>query len=102
MGFAQYSSPFCILDPLSHRSALPISSKKNFDSISQRMKKLSMMGCFFGATVSVGNERGSCRFPLRPSREKAAQPSPQAWLSCKTKMQFLKLCAERSGAHLKS
>ena len=39
MGFAQYSSPFCILDPLSHRSALPISSKKNFDSISQRMKK---------------------------------------------------------------
>lgn len=46
MGFAQYSSPFCILGPLSHRSALPISSKKNFDSISQRMKKLSMMGCF--------------------------------------------------------
>lgn len=46
MGFAQYSSPFCILDPLSHRSALPISSKKNFDSISQRMKKLSMMECF--------------------------------------------------------
>lgn len=39
MGFAQYSSPFCILDPLSHRRALPISSKKNFDSISQRMKK---------------------------------------------------------------
>ena len=39
MGFAQYGSPFCILDPLSHRSALPISSKKNFDSISQRMKK---------------------------------------------------------------
>lgn len=39
MGYAQYSSPFCILDPLSHRSALPISSKKNFDSISQRMKK---------------------------------------------------------------
>ena len=104
MGFAQYSSPFCILDPLSHRSALPISSKKNFDSISQRMKKLSMMGRFLGAavcsgnsllvsreftrraTVSVGNERGSCRFPLRPSCEKAAQPSPQAWLSCKTKI----------------
>ena len=120
MGFAQYSSPFCILDPLSHRRALPISSKKNFDSISQQMKKLSMMGCFFGAavcsgnsllvsreftrraTVSVGNERGSCRFPLRPSCEKAAQPSPQAWLSCKIKMQFLELCAERSGAHLKS
>ena len=74
MGFAQYSSPFCILDPLSHRRA----------------------------TVSVGNERGSCRFPLRPSCEKAAQPSPQAWLSCKIKMQFLELCAERSGAHLKS
>lgn len=54
------------------------------------------------ATVSVENQRGSCGFPLRPSREKAAQPSPQAWLSCKTKMQFLKLCAERSGAHLKS
>ena len=53
MGFAQYSSPFCILDPLSHRSALPISSKKNFDSISQRMKKLSMMGCFFGAAAAV-------------------------------------------------
>lgn len=53
------------------------------------------------ATVSVENQRGSCRFPLRPFREKAAQPSPQAWLSCKTKMQFLKLCAERSGAHLK-
>ena len=52
MGFAQYSSPFCILDPLSHRSALPISSKKNFDSISQRMKKLSMMGCFFGAAAA--------------------------------------------------
>lgn len=102
MGFAQYSSPFCILDPLSHRSALPISSKKNFDSISQRMKKLSMMGCFFGAAVSVENERGSCRFPLHPSCEKAAQPSPQAWLSCKIKMQFLELCAERSGAHLKS
>ena len=120
MGFAQYSSPFCILDPLSHRRALPISSKKNFDSISQRMKKLSMMGRFLGAavcsgnsllvsreftrraTVSVGNERGSCRFPLRPSCEKAAQPSPQAWLSCKIKMQFLELCAERSGAHLKS
>ena len=103
MGFAQYSSPFCILDPLSHRSALPISSKKNFDSISQRMKKLSMMGRFLGAavcsgnsllvsreftrraTVSVGNERGSCRFPLRPSCEKAAQPSPQAWLKCKLK-----------------
>ena len=48
------------------------------------------------ATVSVENQRGSCGFPLRPSREKAAQPSPQAWLSCKTKMQFLKLCAERS------
>ena len=113
MGFAQYSSPFCILDPLSHRRALPISSKKNFDSISQRMKKLSMMGRFLGAavcsgnsllvsreftrraTVSVGNERGSCRFPLRPSCEKAAQPSPQAWLSCKIKMQFLELCAER-------
>jgi len=46
MGFAQYSSPFCILDPLSHRRALPISSKKNFDSISQRMKKLSMMDAF--------------------------------------------------------
>ena len=120
MGFAQYSSPFCILDPLSHRRALPISSKKNFDSISQRMKKLSMMGRFLGAavcsgnsllisreftrraTVSVGNERGSCRFPLRPSCEKAAQPSPQAWLSCKIKMQFLELCAEQSGAHLKS
>lgn len=120
MGFAQYSSPFCILDPLSHRRALPISSKKNFDSISQRMKKLSMMRCFFGAavcsgnsllvsreftrraTVSVGNERSSCRFPLRSSCEKAAQPSPQAWLSCKIKMQFLELCAERSGAHLKS
>lgn len=43
-----------------------------------------------------------CRFPLRPSCEKAAQPSPQAWLSCKIKMQFLELCAERSGAHLKS
>ena len=88
MGFAQYSSPFCILDPLSHRRALPISSKKNFDSISQRIKKLSMMGRFLGAavcsgisllvsreftrraTVSVGNERGSCRFPLRPSCEK--------------------------------
>lgn len=54
------------------------------------------------ATVSVENQRGSCGFPLRPSREKAAQPSPQAWLSCKTKMQFLKLCAEQSGAHLKS
>ena len=53
MGFAQYSSPFCILDPLSHRRALPISSKKNFDSISQRMKKLSMMGCFFGAAAAV-------------------------------------------------
>lgn len=94
MGFAQYSSPFCILDPLSHRSALPISSKKNFDSISQRMKKLSMMGCFFGAaacsgnsllvsreftrraTVSVGNERGSCRFPLRPSCEKSSSAKP--------------------------
>lgn len=94
MGFAQYSSPFCILDPLSHRRALPISSKKNFDSISQRMKKLSMIGCFFGAAAAV--------FPLRPSCEKAAQPSPQAWLSCKIKMQFLELCAERSGAHLKS
>ena len=120
MGFAQYSSPFCILDPFSHRRALPISSKKNFDSISQRIKKLSMMGRFLGAAVcsgnsllvsreftrramvSVGNERGSCRFPLRPSCEKAAQPSPQAWLSCKIKMQFLELCAERSGAHLKS
>ena len=34
--------------------------------------------------------------------EKTAQPSPQAWLSCKTQKQFLKLCAERSGAHLKS
>ena len=54
------------------------------------------------ATVSVGNERGSCRFPLRPSCEKAVQPSPQAWLNCKIKIQFLKLCAERSGAHLKS
>lgn len=54
------------------------------------------------ATVSVENQRGSCGSPLRPSREKAAQPSPQAWLSCKTKMQFLKLCAEQSGAHLKS
>ena len=54
------------------------------------------------ATVSVENQRGSCGFPLRPSREKAAQPSPQAWLSCKTKLQFLKLCAEQSGAHLKS
>ena len=43
-----------------------------------------------------------CRFPLRPSCEKAAQPSPQAWLSCKIKMQFLELCAEQSGAHLKS
>lgn len=53
MGFAQYSSPFCILDPLSHRRALPISSKKNFDSISQRMKKLSMMECFFGAAAAV-------------------------------------------------
>ena len=53
MGFAQYSSPFCILDPLSHRSALPISSKKNFDSISQRMKTLSMMECFFGAAAAV-------------------------------------------------
>ena len=53
MGFAQYSSPFCILDPLSHRRALPISSKKNFDSISQRMKKLSMMECFFGAAAVV-------------------------------------------------
>ena len=94
MGFAQYSSPFCILDPLSHRSALPISSKKNFDSISQRMKKLSMMGRFLGAavcsgnsllvsreftrraTVSVGNERGSCRFPLRPSCEKGSSAKP--------------------------
>ena len=54
------------------------------------------------ATVSVENQRGSCRFPLCPSCEKAAQPSPQAWLSCKIKMQFLKPCAERSGAHLKS
>ncbi len=53
MGFAQYSSPFCILDPLSHRRALPISSKKNFDSISQRMKTLSMMECFFGAAAAV-------------------------------------------------
>lgn len=94
MGFAQYSSPFCILDPLSHRRALPISSKKNFDSISQRMKKLSMMGRFLGvavcsgnsllvsreftrrATVSVGNERGSCRFPLRPSCEKSSSAKP--------------------------
>ena len=94
MGFAQYSSPFCILDPLSHRSALPFSSKKNFDSISQRMKKLSMMGRFLGAavcsgnsllvsreftrraTVSVGNERGSCRFPLRPSCEKGSSAKP--------------------------
>ena len=25
MGFAQYSSPFYILDPLSHRRALPFS-----------------------------------------------------------------------------
>lgn len=38
------------------------------------------------ATVSVENQRGSCGFPLRLSREKAAQPSPQAWLSCKTKI----------------
>lgn len=30
------------------------------------------------ATVSVGNQRGNCRFPLRPSREKVEQPSPQA------------------------
>jgi len=45
---------------------------------------------------------GAYPIPRPPSREKAAQPSPQAWLSCKTKMQFLKLCAERSGAHLKS
>lgn len=30
------------------------------------------------ATVSVENQRGSCRFPLRPSREKVEQPSPQA------------------------
>ena len=54
------------------------------------------------ATVSVGNERGSCRLPLRLSCEKAVQPSPRAWLNCKIKIQFLKLCAERSGAHLKS
>ena len=30
-----------------------------------------------------------CRFPLRPSCEKAAQPSPQAWLSCKIKCNSL-------------
>lgn len=88
MGFAQYSSPFCILDPFSHRSALPISSKKNFDSISQRMKKLSMMGCFLGAavcsgnsllvsreftrraTVSVGNERAAAVFLCVPPVKK--------------------------------
>ena len=73
MGFAQYSSPFCILDPLSHRRALPISSKKNFDSISQRMKTLSMMECFFGAAAAV--------FLHDPSREKGIQKSPQAFLN---------------------
>lgn len=81
MGFAQYSSPFLSIKS----SYLPVRRKPT-----RR------------ATVSVENQRGSCGFPLRPSREKAAQPSPQAWLSCKTKMQFLKLCAERSGVHLKS
>ena len=83
MGFARYSSPFSV-----------IAIFKN--SVYVRRKPTRR------ATVSVGNERCSCRFPLCPSCEKAAQPSPQAWLSCKTKMQFLKLCAERSGAHLKS
>lgn len=81
MGLAQYSSPFLSIKS----SYLPVSRKPT-----RR------------ATVSVENQRGSCGFLLRPSREKAAQPSPQAWLSCKTKMQFLKLCAEQSGAHLKS
>jgi hypothetical protein len=52
-GFAQYSSPFYILKPLGHYHALPVSRK------------------FI------------CRLPLWPSREKAEQPSPQAWLFCK-------------------
>ena len=80
MGFAQYGSPFYLKS-----LHLPVRRKPT-----RR------------ATVSVENQRGSCRFPLCPSREKATQPSPQAWLSCKTKMQILKSCAERSGAHLKS
>lgn len=68
MGFAQYSSPFYLLN----QSYLPVSRKPT-----RR------------ATVSVENQRGSCRFPLRPSHEKAAQPSPQAWLSCKLKCNSL-------------
>ena len=41
------------------------------------------------ATVSVENQRGNCRFPLCPSREKVEQPSPQVWLFYKTKMRCL-------------
>ena len=81
MGFAQYSSPFYLLN---HRICQSAESRP-----AVRLFRLK-------------TKRGSCGFPLRPSHEKAAQPSPQTWLSCKTKMQFLKLCAERSGAHLKS
>ena len=44
----------------------------------------------------------SAILPLRLPREKAFQPSLQAWLKCKLKKQFRYLCAEQRGAHSKS
>ena len=90
MGFAQCSSPFYILKPRGRRRALPFLHLPLSRKLARR------------AAVSAGNQRGSCRLLLCLFHEKTAQPSPQAWLSCKTQKQFLQLCAERSGAHLKS
>ena len=59
MGFPQYSSPFYVYD-------LSVIASAGRRKLARR------------ATVSVGNQRGNCRFPLRPSREKVEQPSPQA------------------------
>ena len=112
MGFTQYSSPFYLL--LQFSKIVPIKTAYLRYAVCGCCLCIKNANCYKllylpvrrkpnrRATVSVGNERGSCRFPLCPSCEKAAQPSPQAWLSCKIKMQFLKPCAERSGAHLKS
>ena len=64
MGFAQCSSPFYILKPRGRRRALPFLHLPLSRKLARR------------AAVSVGNQRGSCRFPLRLFHEKNSSAKP--------------------------